>query len=72
MNEYYESVLEEAGWTLLRSQFGELFAYAVHRATGQIVYIEFDNDDDDPVGAVFETVEALTTKQFKNRKEVAR
>jgi len=71
MSEYYESVLKEAGWTLLQGQFGEMFAHAVHKTTGQIVYIEFDADDDDPVGAVFETVEALTTKQFKNRKEVA-
>jgi len=72
MTEYWELILEKAGWTLLQGQFGDVFAYAVHKATGQIVYIEFDDDDDDPVGAIFQTVEALITKQFKNRKEVAR
>ncbi len=72
MSEYFESVLEEAGWTLLQGQFGDVFAHAVHKATGQIVYIEFEEDDDDPVGTMYQTVEALTTKQIKNRKEVTR
>ena len=70
MTDYWSKTLETAGWTAVTHDLDDVFIHVVHKQTGQIVYIEFEGDEDDPVSDIFQIVEALTTKVVKNRKVV--
>ena len=65
MKNQYSEILSDAGWVLHKIEPEFSHAYAVHRATGQIVYIEFYDEDDGDDDRTWEAVEALITKKFK-------
>ena len=68
MIDYWAKTLETAGWTAVTHDLDDVFIHVVHKQTGQIVYIEFEGDEDDPASDLFQIVEALTSKVVKNRK----
>ena len=73
MKPHHKLILEKAGWTLLYEKpYEDHWVYAMHKATGQIVFVQFSDDQDDPVSKSFQIIEALTTKQVIDRKEVFR
>ena len=65
MNHPYKKILSDAGWVLHKIEPELTSAYVVHQATGQIVYLEFYDDDDGDDDRTWEAVEALVTKKFK-------
>ena len=65
MNNQYKNILSEAGWILHKIEPEFTSGYVVHRATGQIVYLEFFDEDDGSDDRTWEAVEALVTKKFK-------
>ena len=70
MIEYWEKYVAAAGWKIMESRFPTDFTYVVHKATGQMVYIEFDHDEEDPTSLEFQIIRALTTKVIKRGKVV--
>jgi hypothetical protein len=70
MTEYWEELLASAGWRIIESQFPTDFAYVVHKATGQMIYIEFENDEEDPTSLEFQIIRALTSKVVKRGKVI--
>ena len=68
MLDYWSKTLETAGWSAVAHDLDDVFIYVVHKQTGQIVYIEFEGDEDDPVSDLFQIVKALTSKVVKNGK----
>ena len=68
MTDYWLKTLERAGWSGVAHDNDDVFIYVVHKETGQIVYIEFEDDEDDPTSDSFQIVKALTSKVVKNGK----
>ena len=68
MIDYWAKTLNAAGWTAITHDLDDVFIHVVHQQTGQIVYIEFEGDDDDPTSDLFQIVKALTSKVVKNGK----
>jgi hypothetical protein len=65
MNNLYSKILSDAGWTLHKVEPELSSAYLAHQATGQIVYLEFYDEDDGADDRTWEAVEALITKKLK-------
>ena len=73
MTPHHKSIIEKAGWTLIYEKpYEDHWVHAMHKATGQIVYVQFDDDQDDPVSKSFQIVEALITRRVIDREEVTR
>jgi len=72
MKSLYMKTLEDAGWTVHLEEPEKTAGYAAHRATGQIIYVEFFDGDDGDDDRGWEFCTALITKQlkFKNLYEV--
>ena len=68
MADYWSKTLDTAGWTAVTHDLDDVFIHVVHKQTGQIVYIEFEGDEDDPASDLFQIVKALTSKIVKNGK----
>ena len=68
MTDCWEETLAAAGWKIIETKFTRDFAYVVHKATGQMMYIEFQNDEEDPTSLEFQIVRALTSKVIKRGK----
>lgn len=64
-NEQHSKVLSDAGWTLHLIKPELSHGYVVHQATGQIVYIEFEDETDDDDDRKWEAITALITKHLK-------
>ena len=65
MTNEYSKILSDAGWTLHKIKPELTSAYLAHQATGQIVYVEFYDEDDVNDDRTWEAVEVLLTKKFK-------
>jgi hypothetical protein len=65
MSDQYSKILSDAGWTLHKIEPELTHGYLAHQATGQIVYVEFYDDDDGSDDRTWEAVEVLLTKKFK-------
>ena len=70
MTEYWEEILAAAGWRIIETKSTFDFAYVVHKATGQMMYIEFQNDEEHPTSLEFQILRALTSKVIKRGKVV--
>ena len=65
MNNQYSKILSDAGWVLHKIEPELTSGYLAHRATGQIVYVEFYDEDDGNDDRTWEAVEVLITKKFQ-------